>query len=763
MSLRQLAVGLMAGGLIVVGSGFGAVGTAGAALPAAGETQLLSVSDSSPAQAGDENSQDPSMSSDGRYVVFSSSSTNIGRLGTTSHRSQVYLRDVEAGVTTVVSAAGGVPGNGDSDRAVISGDGSMVAFISTATNLIASSRSDSTAQVLRWSRATGAFTHVSMSNDPVPNAANGRAIGVAISGDGMRIAFSSNATNLVGQATSGVFQVFSRDVAAGTTSLVSVDTRSMTIGSLTDAAFPSISDDGRIIGFASAGRLTDMDTFGKYQVYARDMTTATTEVVSLDTSGTRAGGADSFYSSLSSDGRLIAFSSEARSLSPERVDGTTQAYVRDRQTKVTELVSVDVANRIGANASSYLPVISGDGRAIAFLTRATNLVPQTGGLEPGTIAQAVIRDLANERTILVCRPRDGVGLCFDSVARAVTRDGRRVAMVSSDYNLAGGEESTRSQVYLRDMTELPRVERIGGADRYAVSSGVATDAFGTGVPVAFVASGAGFADALAGSAAAGAERGPVLLVRKDSIPTLVGIELHRLEPRKIVVLGGEASIDPTVQAALAAYSPVVERVSGADRYEVSAALSKTYFGDAGDSGGEHPAVFVASGSVFPDALSGSAAAGRAGAPVLLVTKTGVPGSVLAELKRLEPRSITVLGGRNTIADDVVKALGEVAPTARIDGADRYAVSAAVSSQSRPEGAHTVYVASGAVFPDALSGSAAAIQNRAPVLLVAAGQIPAKVGAELDRLNPTRIVVLGGEATVSPAVLQQLEAYLEPAA
>ncbi|MCS5732988.1 cell wall-binding repeat-containing protein [Herbiconiux daphne] len=170
---------------------------------------------------------------------------------------------------------------------------------------------------------------------------------------------------------------------------------------------------------------------------------------------------------------------------------------------------------------------------------------------------------------------------------------------------------------------------------------------------------------------------------------------------------------------------------------------------------------MASGATFPDALSGSAAAGSAGGPVLLVTKDAIPASVATELQRLAPSRIVVLGGRNTIDEKVVTELGATAPTIRIDGADRFAVSAAVSATAFKEQAHIVYVASGAVFPDALSGSAAAMQNRGPVLLVTADQIPAAVAAELDRLNPTRIVVLGGTNTVSDAVKTALAKYLRP--
>jgi putative cell wall-binding protein len=224
-----------------------------------------------------------------------------------------------------------------------------------------------------------------------------------------------------------------------------------------------------------------------------------------------------------------------------------------------------------------------------------------------------------------------------------------------------------------------------------------------------------------------------------------------------VILGGTNSIGAGVEAALASFSGQVERIGGADRYEVSAAISASIFPLVV---GSPPVVFIASGAVFPDALSGSALAGDFGGPVLLAQKDVVPAGVLAELHRLAPRQIEVLGGVNTISESVVATLGAIAPTSRIGGADRYEVSANASSRigfGAPGG--VVYVASGEKFPDALAGSPAAIQVGAPVLLVTSTSIPASVAQELRRLMPKKIVVLGGSNTISDTVLESLKGYL----
>ncbi|WP_374853835.1 cell wall-binding repeat-containing protein [Herbiconiux liangxiaofengii] len=299
------------------------------------------------------------------------------------------------------------------------------------------------------------------------------------------------------------------------------------------------------------------------------------------------------------------------------------------------------------------------------------------------------------------------------------------------------------------------MHRIGGADRYAVSAAVAASEFTTS-PLVFVASGEGYADALSASAAAGAQKAPVLLVSRNGIPGLVAAQLTKLKPDVIVLVGGTSSISPDVEKALGDYAGEVERLAGADRYAVSARLSaQTLWPPT-------PVAYIASGEVFSDALSGSAAAGQLGGPVLLVQKDAIPGAIGLELARLKPSKLVVLGGENTISESVVTTLREVVrDTTRIGGSDRFAVSATTSATAFPVGAKTVFVASGSVFPDALSGSAAAILSHGPVLLVAGDSIPDSVKRELDRLNPSRIVVLGGERTVSEAVKAQLAGFIVP--
>ncbi|MCS5735403.1 cell wall-binding repeat-containing protein [Herbiconiux daphne] len=312
-----------------------------------------------------------------------------------------------------------------------------------------------------------------------------------------------------------------------------------------------------------------------------------------------------------------------------------------------------------------------------------------------------------------------------------------------------------SQVYVRNTAASHDVIRIGGADRYDVSAAVSADRFMPDLlNKVFVASGAVFPDALSASAAAGALGGPVLLATRDALSPTVEAELTRLTPDTIYVLGGTNTISAAVEARLKDFASVsVQRLGGADRFEVSAAISAALFTPM------VPVAYVASGETFPDALSGSAAAGQGKGPVLLTSRTSTSKAVTDELTRLQPKKIVVLGGENTIASSVLTSLQAVAPTSRIGGADRFEVSAAVSASVFAPNTETVYVASGAVFPDALSGSAAAIRSGSPVLLVLNDRVPASVAAELRRLKPNRVVLLGGTATVSDTVMNDLKAII----
>jgi putative cell wall-binding protein len=297
------------------------------------------------------------------------------------------------------------------------------------------------------------------------------------------------------------------------------------------------------------------------------------------------------------------------------------------------------------------------------------------------------------------------------------------------------------------------VVRHAGADRYATAAAVSAASFAPGVPVAYVATGANFPDALAGGAAAAVKGGPVLLVSAAGVPDATAAELDRLNPAQIVVLGGSGAINNDTKQALWQYtSGAVRRLAGASRYETAAAISADTFAPG------VPVAYVATGANFPDALAGTPPAGSQGGPVLLTTGSELPAAIAAELDRLNPGRIVILGAAGAVSNGVAAQLDAYTSgtVTRLSGSDRYATAVAVSRASFAS-ADTVYVATGASFPDALAGGPVAGRDDVPLLLVPASSLPDSVRQELLRLGPSTVVVLGGTGVVSNAMVSEIQA------
>jgi putative cell wall-binding protein len=294
----------------------------------------------------------------------------------------------------------------------------------------------------------------------------------------------------------------------------------------------------------------------------------------------------------------------------------------------------------------------------------------------------------------------------------------------------------------------PSVERIAGANRWDTAAQISARSFEPHPEVAFITTSNSFPDALAAGPAAAEREGPVLLVRQDAIPQSVQEELYRLRAESMIVLGGPDVVSQRVLEKLQDTNytnGTVTRIAGADRYATAALVSKATF-DPGV-----PVVYVATGEHFADALSGAAAAGAAGGPLLLVRPDGIPASTATELDRLDPASIVLLGGTGAISSAVQTQLGTYSTSVvRRSGADRYATAAAVSAAAFPDGAPTAFMATGEDYADALAGSSPAGITPGPLLLVERTCVPSPVAAELTRLKVKTLVVLGGTSAVSDA-------------
>lgn len=164
------------------------------------------------------------------------------------------------------------------------------------------------------------------------------------------------------------------------------------------------------------------------------------------------------------------------------------------------------------------------------------------------------------------------------------------------------------------------------------------------------------------------------------------------------------------------------------------------------------AVYVASGTAYADALGAAPVAARRSAPLMLVGRDSVPAPVAAQLARLKPKKIHVVGGTATISTATEKALARYGTVVRSGGKDRFEVAVNVARTAPTATGGTVYLADGMNFPDALSAGPAAAKQGAALLVAQPKALPAATRAEIARLKPKKIVVLGGTASVSSTTL-----------
>jgi len=324
------------------------------------------VSVDSAGNQADDISYTPSISADGRFVAFSSNSSNLVPEDT-NNTNDIFVRDTLTNTTTRVSVdSAGNPANRNSSNPSISADGRFVAFFSGASNIVPGDTNQRNDIFVR-DTLTNTTTRVSV--DSAGNEQYGSSFfsTLSISADGRFVAFSSNSANLVPRDSNVSRDIFVRDRLTNTTTRVSVDSAGNQ-GDY-DSYNPSISADGRFVAFdSSASNLVRGDTNSSLDIFVRDTLTNTTTRVSVDSAGNQRN-VGSNSPSISADGRFVAFASGASSLIGTE---TFDIFVRDTLTNTTTNVSVDSAGNPGGGGN---PSISADGRFVAFDSESSNLVP----------------------------------------------------------------------------------------------------------------------------------------------------------------------------------------------------------------------------------------------------------------------------------------------------------------------------------------------------------------------------------------------------
>jgi hypothetical protein len=336
----------------------------------AGTTTLVSVGLGGAAANGE--SRDPKISATGQHVVFESSASNLVA-GDTNVSDDVFLWDRQTGTITRESVAtGGLQVLDDSSTPSVNGDGRYVAFSSGASDLVAG---DTNGFEDIFLRDRVANTTVRVSVGPGGAQANEGSYSPVLSSDGSLIAYVSLASTLIapGGDTNGFYDVFVYNRLANTTARVSVSSAGVEgNGSSTQVG---ISGDGRYVAFSSWASNLVPDGNGNDDVFLHDRQTATTTRVSVSTAGTEGTGA-SFSPSLNSDGRYVVFFSGAPNLVAGDTNGATDVFVRDRVANTTTRVSVSNAGAQGGAASSSVEpqAVSANGQLIAFRSSSNTLV-----------------------------------------------------------------------------------------------------------------------------------------------------------------------------------------------------------------------------------------------------------------------------------------------------------------------------------------------------------------------------------------------------
>lgn len=388
-----------------------------------GSTDLVCTNASAAVVENFETIHDLDMTPDGRFIVFVADAGNASLTNTA-----IYLWDAQTGSNTLISPdqTTGGPASGVCDSPTVSTNGQYVAFLSDGSNLVSNRLNGPYHVYLRDVQNT-----VTTLQD---TGTNGTGFGVSsitvpsMSSDGSVVAFESGDDNIVPGDGNPDSDVFARERNANSAELVSVRDPSLPSvtpsGGLSGVTSYSLSTDGRYLAyFSDASNVVPNDTNGCCDVFVRDLTAGTDVLVSVNTNGVTGDGL-SFDPAISGNGRYVAFTSSANDLVANDPNYAQNVYVRDLQNGTTTLVSVSTDGVHSGNDDSYSPIISADGRYVLFHSKASNLA--SGSFGSGN-ENLFLRDLQTGTTYVLASSSSGPGV----YAAAMTPDGRYVAFWGS--------------------------------------------------------------------------------------------------------------------------------------------------------------------------------------------------------------------------------------------------------------------------------------------------------------------------------------------
>lgn len=405
-------------------------------------------------------SYDPALSSDGRYVAFSSFASNLSDdpvVTDANGVSDVFLQDRIAGEMLLVSSArNGAQGNAASSQPDVSDDGEFVAYQSAASNLITEDTNEAS-DIFRFDVADGRTIRVSVANNGTQSNGESGVGGPSMSADGNVVAFASDATNLVPGDTNGASDIFVRDIAAGTTRRVSVSSSGAQANG--PSYMGAISGDGNFVVFSSsADNLVAGDTNGTQDVLIRNLSTGNTTLVSLSTTGVE-GNSDSLSPAVSSDGRYVAFVSYATNLVQGDDNFRTDVLLRDRQAGTTLLASRAQLDGTVAVGTSFDPAVStfttnagGTHVLVAFASNAPDIWPSDNPPPAGTTQIYEYDPMAATMSRLSVTDDEQWGIGSSS-ATDLSADGYFAAFRSTSTNLGENGGSAYGDVFSHQWTQ----------------------------------------------------------------------------------------------------------------------------------------------------------------------------------------------------------------------------------------------------------------------------------------------------------------------
>ncbi len=369
--------------------------------PSPAPTQAQVVSVSSEEVLGNDASTGPAISRDGTVVAFISAATNLVP-NDTNRAPDIFVRTLSTGTTERASISSrGEQADLGAFSPSLSADGVRVAFVSLSTNLVPDDRNGFFDVFVR-DRLSGVTKRLSVG--PSGEEADGDCVSVALSADGHFVAFVSSATNLVADDTNGLPDVFVRDIDGETTQRVTIGASGDESLGLSPSTGLALSADGRYVLFDSdADNLVTGDTNQARDVFVRDLSLGQTQRVSL---GNWSGepNADSFAGTLSGDGALVSYASFADNLVAGDFNGVSDLFVFERSSGLAEIVSIS-SGGLPADGTSFGGAFSPDNRYVAF----TSFAPNLGPLAAPAQSNVYVHDLVNGGTSAIAKnPNDSI-------------------------------------------------------------------------------------------------------------------------------------------------------------------------------------------------------------------------------------------------------------------------------------------------------------------------------------------------------------------